>query len=68
MPPQEDNPIGFWESNGMGDFNHDGLSDILFQNTSSGQVSILEMNGTTRIGGGPTGPNPGPSWHAIGLS
>ena len=28
------------------DFNEDRKSDILFQNTSSGQVSIWEMNGT----------------------
>ena len=37
---------------GTGDFNHDGNSDILLQNTSSGQVSVWEMNGNTIIGGG----------------
>ena len=41
------------------------LSDILIQNTSSGQVSVWEMDGTTIIGGGPVA-NPGPSWNAIG--
>ena len=51
---------------GTGDFNHDGFSDILFQNKSSGQVSIWEMNGNKLIGGGPVNPDPGPSWHAIG--
>jgi len=45
------------------DFNGDGYSDILWQNTS-GQVAIWEMKGTTVIGGGSLG-NPGPSWHAI---
>src|ERR1700727_1008860 len=37
-----------------------------FQSTSTGQVSIWEMDGTKLIGGGPVSPNPGPSWHAIG--
>jgi hypothetical protein len=26
------------------------------------------MNGNTIAGGGPVSPNPGPSWHAIGLT
>ena len=56
-----------WKAIGTGDFNADGFSDILFQNTSSGQASILEMNGNTLIGGGPVTPNPGPSWHAVGV-
>jgi hypothetical protein len=37
---------------GSGDFNGDGDSDILWQNRMSGQVSIWEMDGNTRIGGG----------------
>jgi hypothetical protein len=82
---------------GTGDFNNDGKSDILMQNTStgaavanpgtswhaigtgaggsdillqniSGQTSIWEMDGATKIGGGPLTPNAGPSWHAIGLT
>ena len=35
---------------GTGDFNDDGFSDILFQNASSGQVSIWEMHGNTLDG------------------
>ena len=50
---------------GTGDFNGDGFSDILFQNTS-GQATIWEMNGTNVIGGGPVGANPGLSWRAVG--
>ena len=46
---------------GTGDYNQDGRTDILFQN-SSGAVSIWEMNGTSVIGGGNLG-NPGPTWH-----
>jgi hypothetical protein len=51
---------------GTGDFNGDGHSDILFQNTSSGQVSIWEMNGNTLIGSGAVSPNLGSSWRAVG--
>ena len=60
------NPGTAWKAIGTGDFNHDGNSDILWQNTNTGQVSIWEMNGNTLKGGGPVSPNPGPSWHAIG--
>jgi hypothetical protein len=47
------------------DFNGDLHSDILWQN-ASGQAAIWEMNATNIIGGGAVGPNPGPSWKAIG--
>jgi uncharacterized repeat protein (TIGR03803 family) len=59
------NPGTSWRAVGTGDFNHDGLSDILWQN-ADGQASIWEMNGNTRIGGGTAGPNPGPTWKAVG--
>ncbi len=39
--------------------------DILFQNTN-GEIAIWEMNGTNIVGSGVVGPNPGPSWKAIG--
>ncbi len=51
---------------GTGDFNHDGDAEILWRNTSTGQVSIWEMNGNALIGGGPVSANPGPAWQAIG--
>ncbi len=61
------NPGTAWQAIGTGDFNQDGFSDdILFQNKSTGQVSVWEMDGTSLIGGGPVSANPGPSWHAIG--
>ena len=60
------NPGPNWYAIGTGDFNDDGHSDILWQNASTGQASIWEMNGNTRIGGGAVTPNPGPSWHAVG--
>ena len=55
-----------WKAIGTGDFNGDGDSDILFQNTSTSQVSIWEMNGNTRIGGSAVSTVPGPNWKAIG--
>ncbi|HLX98350.1 MAG TPA: NF038122 family metalloprotease [Roseiarcus sp.] len=40
--------------------------DILFQNASSGQIAIWDMNGLNVVGGGTVAPNPGSSWQAIG--
>ena len=62
--PIASNPGLSWSAVGTGDFNHDGHSDILWQN-ANGQVSIWEMNGTNVAGGGPVTPNPGPSWRAL---
>ena len=53
------NPGPTWQAIGTGDFDGDSHSDILFQNTSTGEVSIWEMNGNALIGGGPVGPIPG---------
>ena len=50
--PVSPNPGPSWTEVGTGDFNDDGLSDILWQNTNTDQVSIWEMNGKL-IGGGP---------------
>jgi FG-GAP-like repeat/Tryptophan-rich Synechocystis species C-terminal domain len=65
--PVSPNPGPAWKAVGTGDFFGNGDSDILWQNTSTGQVSIWEMSdNTTLIGGGPVSPNPGPAWQAIG--
>ena len=64
--PVSPNPGPAWQAIGTGDFNKDSHSDILWQNTSSGQASIWEMSGNTLIGGGPVSPNPGPTWKAVG--
>ena len=65
--PVTPNPGPNWKAIGTGDFTGDGFADdILWQNTSTGQVSIWEMNGTSISGGGPVSPDPGPTWKAIG--
>ena len=58
------NPGLSWHVAGTGDFNGDGKTDILWQN-SDGTPAIWEMNGTSFIGGGGLA-NPGPSWHVAG--
>jgi hypothetical protein len=64
------NPGPSWHAIGAGDYFNPGIpgfsSDILFQNTSSGQISIWRMDDLTIVGGGTVGSNPGTSWHAIG--
>ena len=48
------------------DFNEDGMSDVQWQNTTSGQASVWDMNANTLTGGGPVSPNPGPSFNEVG--
>jgi hypothetical protein len=43
------------------DFNKDGTTDILFRNTSTGQLDIWLMNGTARSASGAPG-TPTASW------
>ena len=59
------NPGPIWKAVATGDFDGDGKSDILWQNTD-GQAAIWEMNGNTRTGGGAISVNPGPTWRAVG--
>ena len=40
-------PSTNWVIEGVGDFNDDGKSDILWQNSGSGEVYVWLMNGTT---------------------
>lgn len=46
---------------GTGDYNSNGKSDILWQN-SNGAVAVWEMNGTSTIAAAIIA-NPGPTWH-----
>ena len=69
------NPGPGWTAVGTGDFNADGISDIVWQNTSTGAVSIWEMGGvggtTVQSTSGPVTSGgatvtPGADWKAIG--
>ena len=57
--------IGASTTSVKGDFDGDGKADILWQN-DSGQAAIWLMNGTSLLGGGAAGSNPGASWHVKG--
>ena len=58
------NPGASWTALGTGDFNGNGLSDILLQN-KNGQVAIWEMNGTHLVTSAVVA-SPAPSWVAVG--
>jgi hypothetical protein len=60
------NPGPSWQIKGTGDFNGDGMSDIVWQG-ADGTPAIWLMNGMNAIAVGTVGPfNPGPSWHVQG--
>jgi uncharacterized repeat protein (TIGR03803 family) len=42
------------------------VTDILWQNASTGQASIWDLSGSSPVGGGAVSPNPGPIWRAVG--
>jgi hypothetical protein len=44
-----------WTIQRIGDFGGDGKADILWRNSSSGQVYVWFMNGTVISGGGSPG-------------
>jgi FG-GAP repeat/RTX calcium-binding nonapeptide repeat (4 copies) len=48
------------------DANGDGLSDVLLQNATTGQVYVWAMSGTTLADAGYVGWQPGPSWRLAG--
>lgn len=43
-------PATGWNIPGVGDFNKDGRTDILWRNSFDGQVAVWEMSGSSRIG------------------
>jgi hypothetical protein len=54
-----------WTVGGTGDFNGDGMGDILWYNTSTGQAVIWFISGKSVIGGGSPGSAP-PPWTIAG--
>jgi hypothetical protein len=56
-----------WTIAGTGDFNADGMSDILWYNTSTGEAVIWLLNGASLIGGGSPGSAASP-WQIQGMN
>ena len=57
-----------WVIAGVGDFDGDGKADILWQNSTSGQLYIWLMNGTTMSSGGSPGTvSPSSGWTFQGV-
>ena len=62
-------PDASWSVAGVGDFNHDGNSDVLWRNTS-GSLALWLMNGTTIVSSGSmtsggAAVTPAASWHLV---
>ena len=47
-----------WRAAAVGDFNGDGMADIVYRRTSDGLTEIQFLNGTAAIGGGAIANNP----------
>ena len=56
-----------WQIAGVGDFDGDGLGDILWRNTSTGQVVIWFIEGTQLVAGGPAGGADPNDWEIVGV-
>ncbi|MFM7134548.1 MAG: FG-GAP repeat domain-containing protein, partial [Planctomycetota bacterium] len=50
-----------WQGRGMADVNGDGKEDLFWRNSTTGALFVWYLDGTTQIGGGQVGYNPGPS-------
>ena len=55
-----------WHVVGTGDFKGNGIDDILFQNSSSGQLYEWQMNGTSVVASNFVGNNTDPTWQVVG--
>ncbi len=56
-----------WQIAGVGDFDGDGHGDILWRNTSTGQVVIWFIEGTQRVASGPAGGANPNVWEIAGI-
>lgn len=55
-----------WKCVSVNDFNGDSQPDLLFQNTTTGQLAIWYMNGTTVAGAAYITPSQDPQWRCVG--
>jgi hypothetical protein len=57
-----------WSVAGVGDFNGDGMADVLWRNTTTGDVAIWFMNGTTILNSNAAGVgNVATNWSVVGV-
>jgi len=57
-----------WQYAGTGDFDHDGVSDIVWRNTATGDVYVWFMNGLTiKSGSGFVGNAPIATWKIVAI-
>jgi hypothetical protein len=65
--PQITSPLGHeWISSTAGDFDADGMADVLWANTTTGSVSVGLMNATAPLLQGPVIPHPpGDGWRVV---
>jgi len=59
-------PLAGWKVVGVGDFNGDGKSDLVFQNQGTNQISVWFMNGATYLGGTRLSSLPATGWKVVG--
>jgi hypothetical protein len=59
-------PDAGWKVVGVGDFNGDGKSDLVFQNQTTHQIAIWFMNGYTDTGGVLLPYSPVTGWNVVG--
>jgi hypothetical protein len=55
-------PYDTWQIAGTGDFTHDGKTDILWRNTSSGDIAVWFLNGTSEVSTAVIGTAPYNTW------